>query len=213
MLKGDLTFKQFLTEETSVQAGTLHVFDIDDTLLRPSALIHVKQNGQTVKRLSNQEFNDHNLPPGHEYDFTEFRDAEKFRNESQPIMPMIEKVKAILANIKANPSSKSRIIMNTARGDFDNKDVVLDTFRQYGIDMNHIHLHRAGNIPGSALPAEKKLVYIRRYLHQHPYEEVHMYDDSKTNLTYFLKLTTEFPNTKFVAWLVNQHGRVQKFGS
>lgn len=205
-----ISFKQYLSEQ-SVPAGTLHVFDIDDTLLHTNAMIHVKKNGQTVQRLTNQEFNDHTLEPGHEYDFSEFRNARKFHDESKPIEPMIRKLKAIEANIRSKSDSKSRIIMNTARADFDDKQTVLNTFKKYGINMDNIHLHRAGNIPGNALPAEKKLVYIRRYLHQHPYKEVHMYDDSKTNLTYFATLKNEFPYTDFIGWLVSPQGNIKRF--
>lgn len=206
-----VTFKQFIAEQQN-PVGTLHVFDIDDTLLHTNAMIHVKRGGETVQRLTNQEFNNHELPTGHEYDFTEFRNAEKFQKESKPILPMIEKVKAILLNIQANPASKSRIIMNTARADFDDKETVLNTFRQHGIDMSQIHIHRAGNIPGTDLPAKKKLVYIRRYLQQHSYKEVHMYDDSATNLKFFMMLGQEFPNTKFVGWHVMHNGSIRKFG-
>ena len=70
------SFKQYLEES---EKKSLHVFDIDDTLLHTNAMVHVKdKNNNHVKTLSNQEFNDHNLKHGHHYDFSEFRSAKKF---------------------------------------------------------------------------------------------------------------------------------------
>jgi hypothetical protein len=123
----------------------------------------------------------------------------------------ISKLKAIHNNIKNKPSSKSRIIMNTARADFDDKDKFLDTFRSHDIDIDNIHVHRAGNIPGDEQPAQKKLVYIRKHLDSGNYREAHMYDDSKTNLRAFRSLQNEYPNVKFHAWHAQPDGSMRKF--
>ena len=203
------TFFQILYENVR---GGLHIFDIDDTLMHTTAQIKVKdKEGKVVKSLSNQEFNDHNLEDGHSYDFGEFRSSDKFKNDSTPMRSAIAKLKAIHNNIKNKPSSKSRIIMNTARADFDDKDKFLDTFRSQGIDIDNIHVHRAGNIPGDEQPAQKKLVYIRKHLDSGNYREAHMYDDSKTNLRAFRSLQSEYPNVKFHAWHAQHDGSMKKF--
>ena len=63
-----INFHEYLTE--SERRGSLHVFDIDDTLFHTTAKIHVKnREGKTVRTLSNSEFNDHKLPAHHHYDF------------------------------------------------------------------------------------------------------------------------------------------------
>jgi hypothetical protein len=72
---------------------------------------------------------------------------------------MIRKLKTILAY---HPNAV--VIMLTARADFDNKQEFLQTFSDLGIDMSRVHVHRAGNLPGDAIPAEKKAVWVRRYL-------------------------------------------------
>ena len=51
------SFKQYLENN---KKGSLHVFDVDDTLFHTTAKIHVKDSsGKTVEKLSNSEFNDH----------------------------------------------------------------------------------------------------------------------------------------------------------
>jgi hypothetical protein len=198
-------FKEYLSE-----AKGLHVFDIDETLMKTNAKIHVKdKSGKHVTSLDNQQFNDHKLHPDHHYDFSEFRDAKKFHDESTPIHPMIRKVKAIQRNIKAG-GHKSKVIMSTARADFDDKKPVLDKFKKHGIDMDSIHLHRAGNIEGNHKPAEKKNVILRKHLDTGNYDHVHFYDDSKTNLDHFHKLRAEYPHIKFHAHHVDHDGKTKK---
>jgi hypothetical protein len=198
-------FKEFIVEDKG-----LHVFDIDETLFKTNAKIHVKdKNGKTVKTLDNQEFNDHKLQDGHSYDFHEFRNAKKFHDESEPIHPMINKLNAIHRNIKSG-GHKSKIIMNTARADFDDKNKVLSKFRKHGIDVDDTHIHRAGNVPGNDSPAEKKNVVLRKHLESGDYDHVHMYDDSKTNLYHFLQLKHEYPKIKFHAHHVSHEGKTKR---
>lgn len=187
-----ISFKTFLSEDS--KKHSLHVFDIDDTLLHTSAKIHVRNHaGKIVQTLSNQEFNDHNLPDGHTYDFSEFRNAAKFRKESKPIHSMIDKVKAL------TNQNGHHVIFNTARANFDDKNTFLRTFKDHGIPMDKIHVIRAGNINMEGPPAEKKAVVIHGYIKKHKYKDVHMYDDSKTNLRSFLNLKQNHPNTSFHA--------------
>ena len=186
------TFKSFLNE--AVGKKSLHIFDIDDTLLHTTAKIHVKNSqGKTVKSLTNQEFNDHHLPKGHSYDFGEFRNAEKFSKESTPIHSMINKVKDVTSK------ADHHVIFNTARANFDDKNKFLGTFKKHGIDMSRIHVIRAGNINKEGTPAEKKAVVIHGYINKHKYNDVHMYDDSKSNLKTFLQLRSTHPSTQFHA--------------
>jgi hypothetical protein len=187
-----ISFKTYLEEDT--KKHSLHVFDIDDTLLHTTAKIHVRNHsGKIIDTLSNQQFNDHDLPAGHTYDFSEFRNAAKFRKESKPIHSMINKVKA-LTNQPGH-----HVIFNTARANFDDKNTFLGTFKDHGIPMDKIHVIRAGNINMEGPPAEKKAVVIHGYIKKHKYKDVHMYDDSKTNLRSFLGLKSNHPETNFHA--------------
>jgi hypothetical protein len=198
-------FKNFITESS----GGLHMFDVDDTLFHTTAQIHVKdKTGKSVQTLSNSEFNTHSLPKDHHYDFSEFRDADKFNKESKPIHPMIRKINAIQQNVNKKPGSK--VILNTARADFDNKDKFLDKFRQHGIDIDNIHVERAGNIPGDEHPAEKKAQVVRNHLARQNYKHVSLYDDSTSNLNRLLKMKHEYPHVKFHAYHVQPDGSVKK---
>ena len=196
------TFKQYLEES---QKKSLHVFDIDDTLLHTNAMIHVRdKNKKKVESLTNQQFNDHQLKHGHHYDFSEFRSSKKFHDESHPIHKMINKVKH-LSKDKSN-----HVVFNTARANFDDKHKFLQTFKKYGIDMKGIHVIRAGNLNREGLPAEKKAIVMHGYIKKHKYKEAHMYDDSKTNLHHFLKLKDKHPNTEFHAHHVAHDGSTTK---
>jgi hypothetical protein len=180
----------------------LTIFDIDDTLFRTTAQIKVVKDGKIVRSLNNQEFNTYQLKPGESFDFGEFQNAEKFNKESIPIEPMIAKLKAIINN-----AGDSKIIMLTARSDFDNKDLFLDTFRKYGIDMNKVHVHRAGNLGGS--PSQNKAVWIRKYLDTGKYARVRLYDDAMSNIKMFIGLQQEYPSIKFFPYFVTHEGTIK----
>ena len=138
-----IRFKEFLEE---AKQGTLHVVDIDDTLFHTTARIKVRNaKGKIVKYLTSSELNNHKLKQGQKYDFKEFRSAKKFHDESKPIHPMINKMNKIQKNVAKHPNSK--VIINTARSDFDDKNKFLDTFRKHNVDIDKIHVHRVGNMP------------------------------------------------------------------
>ena len=151
------TFKQFLDEA----AGKgLTIFDIDDTLFHTDAKVYVKKDDKVVNTLDNQEFNTYKLKNGEEFDFGEFKSAKLFQQTSTPIGKMIKRAKAIIK--KAIPKG-SKVIMATARSDFDDRDTFLDTFRAHGIDIDKIYIERAGNL-GLGSPAKNKKVVFQKYL-------------------------------------------------
>ena len=202
-----ISFKRFLEEQ---RRGHAHYVDIDDTLMHTTAKIGVKDpSGKTVKRLSNSEYNTYNLPHGHSYDYSEFKDSDKFDKESKPIPSMINRVNKIQRNISKSPGSKVHLL--TARADFDNKDRFLDTFRKQGMDMNNIHVHRVGNMTGNDHPAVKKAKVISDHIKKHGYKKVTMYDDSKANLQAFLNMKKQHPDVHFTAFHVDHHGNMNHY--
>lgn len=197
-----MRFAELLAERINhSSAKSLIIFDIDETLLHTTAKIHVVKDGKTVRTLNNKEFNSYNLKPGESFDYKEFRDAEKFNKESIPIPSMVQKLKTILDN-----AGNAEVIMLTARADFDNKKLFLKTFQDLGIDMDKVHVHRAGNLPGDNIPAEKKAVWVRRYLDTDRYNHVRLYDDSLENLKVFKTLKREYPEVDFRAYYVGDRG-------
>lgn len=200
-------FKAFLEEQ---KKGALHVFDIDDTLFHTTAEVKVKNaKGRTIRRLSNAEFNTYKLKPGQKFDFSEFRNAQKFKHESKPIHPMINTMNKVQKNIGKHPNSK--VIINTARADFDDKHKFLSKFKDHGVDIDKIHVHRVGNMPGNELPADKKVKVVKQYIDKHSHKKVIMYDDSKTNLRALLNMKKEYPDVNFIAFHVKPDGTMTKF--
>jgi len=194
----------------SKRSGTLYVFDIDDTLFRTTAQVRVIKDGEPPKTLTSQEFNDYKLKPGERFDYGEFVDAEKFNTESKPIPKMIQTLVRVHDKVKLNLTPGSKVIISTARGILDDQDTFDDTFRYHGIDIDNIEANHAEHGKGSS-PAERKNSVARRYLSAHDYDACYMYDDSKTNLTYFLQLKHEFPEVDFRAFIINDEGEMHQF--
>ena len=196
-------FKTFLEE----QAGKgLTMFDVDETMFITKAKVKVMKNGKVVKKLDNQQFNTYKKKAGEEYDFGEFKDAKVFNRTSTPIARMINKVKAILKNATR---AGSKVIIVTARPNFDNKKLFLDTFRQQGIDIDKIYVERAGNLGGGPAADNKKVIF-RKYLDQKIYKRMRLFDDSKENLKAFLSLQKEYSDVTFEAFLAKSNGSVSR---
>lgn len=198
-----LNFKTYLEEA----AGKgLTIFDIDETMFITKAKVHVVKNGKVIKKLDNQEFNTYKKKPGEDYDFGEFKNAEIFNKTSTPIARMINKVKAILKNAT---KSGSKVIIVTARPDFDNKKIFLDTFKKQGIDIDKIYVERAGNLGGGPAADNKKIIF-KKYLDQKIYKRIRLFDDAMSNLKMFNSLQKEYPNVSFEAFLAKHNGSVKK---
>ena len=197
-------FKEYLNE------GNLHVYDIDDTLFHTTAKVKVKQGNKEVASLSNSQYNYHKLPAGHEYDFSEFRSAHKFDTESKPVHRMLGHLKD--THTKVTTKRNGKVILNTARQDFDDRKTFLGTFKKHGVDIDNIHVHRAGNLArdNGLTVAQSKNEIIHRQLKSGQFHTVHLYDDNKTNLTHFLGLKEKHPNVKFKAHHVRADGTMKK---
>jgi hypothetical protein len=101
--------------------------------------------------------------------------------------------------------------MVTARADFDDKELFIDTFRKYGVNMNKVHVYRAGNMTGKMQTEEKKKIIIRKLMDQGHYTKAIMYDDAVPNLESFVELKDEYPQTKFYAWHVSLEGEASEY--
>jgi FMN phosphatase YigB (HAD superfamily) len=193
--------------EDAFKDGGLTIFDIDDTLFHTTAKISVIKNGRVSRELTNQQFNSYQLRPGEQFDFSQFSDSEKFFRESTPISKMFNKAKAIVRNVQDKPNSK--VVIITARNNFQDKNKFLATFRKYGFNIDKVRIERAGRIEGEMIPAFKKAIIIRNYLNTKEFSRVRLFDDSMSNLKEFLKLKREFPNVMFEAFFANPDGSVR----
>ena len=184
----------------------LTIFDIDETMFKTKALVLVVKDGKTVKKLNNQEFNKYKLKAGEKFDFGQFTNAKIFNQTSTPIARMINKVKAILKNAT---KAGSKVIIVTARPDFDDRELFLDTFRNQGIDIDKIYVERAGNL-GSGPAAENKKVIFRKYLDKGIFKRIRLFDDAKSNLKAFLSLQNDYPDVSFMAFHAKPSGSVSR---
>lgn len=188
-----------------IQPNKLVIFDIDDTLVRTDTKVNVIRDGKIVKRLSSHQFTHYKLQPGESFDFGAFRDAKEFFEKAKPILPMIGQLKRDIA-------TGNKVIMVTAREDFNDRDIFLDTFRRFGIDMSKVHVYRAGNIKLKAPTELKKKIIIKHVMKGNDYNKAIMYDDALPNLDLFLTLKKDHPGVKFYAWYVNPKGQAVEYG-
>ena len=182
----------------------LVIFDIDDTLVHTQTKVGVVKDNRVIKKLNSQEFTHSHLQPGERFDFENFTNAREFFDNHKPIIPMINQ-------LKKDINTGNTVVMVTARSDFDNRELFLDTFRKYGIDMNKVHIYRAGNIKDKIKTEEKKKIIIRKLLDTQEYSKAIMYDDAIPNLDLFLSLKKEHPKTRFYAWDVSPRGEASEY--
>ena len=187
-----------------LSSGKLVIFDIDDTLVNTDTRVNVVQDGKIIKQLNSHDFTHYKLGPGESFDFGAFKDAREFFTKAKPIPGMIKQLKQDIA-------TGNRVIMLTARSDFNDRDVFLDTFRRFGIDMSRVHVYRAGNLAIKAATEEKKKIILKHLLGKEHFDKLIMYDDSVPNLNAFLSLKQEYPYSKFYAWHVDPNGQASEY--
>ena len=185
-------------------SGKLVIFDIDDTLVNTDTRVNVVQDGRVIKQLNSHDFTHYKLGPGETFDFGAFRDAREFFTKARPIPGMIKQLKHDIA-------TGNRVIMLTARSDFNDRDIFLDTFRRFGIDMDQVHVYRAGNLAIKAATEEKKKIILKHLLGKEHFDKLIMYDDSVPNLNAFLSLKQDYPYSKFYAWHVDPNGQASEY--
>jgi FMN phosphatase YigB (HAD superfamily) len=189
---------------SEIQPRKLVIFDIDDTLVHTQTKVHVVKDGRVVKSLNSHDFTHYKLQPDEKFDFENFRNAHDFFHNSKPIIPMMNQ-------LKSDISTGNKVVMVTARADFDDRELFLDTFRKYGVDMNKVHVYRAGNMSNKIQTEEKKKIIIRNLLNKGQYTKAIMYDDAVPNLESFVELKDEYPHTKFYAWHVSLEGEASEY--
>ena len=188
--------KTTFMECCTVSTTKLIYFDLDDVIVSHDDKLSINvydKKGVFIKNLSSKEFANYNLQENEVYDFTEFRSSYIFKESSQPIKQIV-----YLINVLKQHNKNVEIL--TARSDFDCKYAFKKHMATIGIDIDEIHVRRAGNlgISDSAL-AKKEYVDIVLEKADGYYHEVHLYDDSEKNLEYFLSLKKKYPDVTFYA--------------
>lgn len=190
--------------------GTLTIFDIDGTLFNSYARVHVRYKGEILMSLDANNYHMHENSSYFEYDYSEFASAELFKQTAEPIIHMIELAKDV---VKAHDNPFSEAIIITARPDMDDKELFLQVFRDHGIEIDEMYVHRiGGNDKWISAPEAKKDI-IREYLETGDFSKVRFYEDSKDNLDAFLELKSEFPDIDFEPYIVAKNGDLSVYGS
>lgn len=194
---------------SSEKKGTLTVFDLDDTLFICHAKLFVKKpDGTRVPVHSSATYR---LQEGEEFDYSEFRSAQFFYDTAVPIDTMVRKFKAI-RSMTVNPNSK--IVIITARSDFDNKDLFMAALDKHGVAHDDVHVYRAGNLDHIDTTPQRKCHIIDSLFEQGNFEKIRMFEDSFVNLNAFLNMKANNPqykDVKFEAWHVNNDGNVSSY--
>lgn len=188
---------------------TLHVFDLDETLFHISSRVILRnKDGSFIARLSSKDMIEHKLRSGEWYDYCEYYSADNFFKEN-PIQRMIDLLNKIHQRVKKTNGSK--IIINTARQDLDDKHKFLSKFRYHNIDIDDIHIHRAGNNRNIELVEEKKIIVLKEQLKKNNFKRVCFYDDSLNNLKYVLKFSKKYPKIQFNTYHVQSNGSILSY--
>jgi len=119
---------------------------------------------------------------------------------------MIKKANAIIKNAV---NAGSKVIIITARANFDDKNKFLNTFRRYGIDIDKVYVERAGNLNLGSSAKNKRFIF-HKYLRAGKYERVRFFDDAMSNITMFKALNKHYPDVKFEAYHVLHDGSIRK---
>jgi len=201
-----MRLKGFLNELASDYGAGITFIDIDETIFRTFAMIEVldKETGEVIRKLNNQEFNTYKLKDNEVFEFNEFGDAKVFKETSIGIPQTIKRIKRMFQNIDARGS---KVILLTARADFDDKKPFLEKFREVGIPIDKIYVERVGNYHEnpkiykrlvkkmgkmkSTADAKKKV--IMNYLTSGEFRRVRLIDDDMANVKEFLKIEKELP--------------------
>jgi len=156
---------------------TVHAYDVDETIFthgkgnRPNVQVHVKDSsGKRVQSLTNQEFNTHKLAPGHDYDFSEFRSAKKFKETSSPN-------KRVVKDIKRKEARGHNVHLITARAKFDDPKEFHSQFKKHGLKVPQNKIHYTGGMKGPDI-GKKKLEIAKNLAKRLDAKKIHMYDDA-----------------------------------
>jgi hypothetical protein len=116
----------------------------------------------------------------------------------------------MMNQLKRDINTGNKVVMVTARSDFDDKELFLDTFRKFGVDIDRVHVYRAGNNKQGSTEERKKQI-IKTLLDKDDYNKAIMYDDAKPNLHTFIELKKDHPKTRFYAWHVSPKGDAAEY--
>jgi len=196
-----MRLRNFVNELASRYGNGITFIDVDETIFQTKALIYVVKDGKVIKKLTNQEFNTYTLGEGESWDFQEFTSAELFAKTSIPIPKVVDRIKNMFRKAGIRDS---RVIILTARSDFDDKEVFLNTFSKAGIPIDRIYVERTGNMK-TGTTSERKEKTVLKYIKDGDYRRVRLIDDDMANIKGFLKTMNNL-DPKIITKVKEKHG-------
>jgi hypothetical protein len=163
--------------------------DIDETLFKTFARINIVKNNEIIGSLSNSEYNNYKLKDGESFEYSEFRNSKLFYETSKPIKKMFNRIIHILERIEKK-NTKSKVVLLTARENFDDKEIFLNTFRKHGFPIDKTYVIRAGTRKEETIPEKKKFAVLE-YLNTGLYTRCRIFDDYLKTCKQFLQLQNE----------------------
>ncbi len=185
----------------------LFVFDLDETLFThdySKLSIHIRdKEGNIVNSISYKFFAlaNYTLPELTDelwYDFSDWQSSCTFQLTAKPVKTMINMMNAYVKQ------KDTTVEILTARRDFDNVQAFAEHMANCGIDIQQVHVRRAGNNMKTGYDvAMRKKHLIGCEVMLNDYTDVTFYDDNLDNLHAFLDLKEIFPWLTLVAYQVN----------
>ncbi|HKP96078.1 MAG TPA: hypothetical protein VJ385_10005 [Fibrobacteria bacterium] len=192
------------------QRKSIHLFDLDDTLIRTEARVLVRDSqGGLLRALAPAEFTDYRPAPGEVFDFREFSDPGIL---SRGIM--VKYTKTIIDTIlKYGTHSEFGIL--TARADKKlHAPFLIRLFRSiFGVRLSNELIFAvsdrrfsgykdrgitAGSAPFSSLSvSQRKAMVIAQDLVGRGFNDISFYDDSRENLDSFKVMRQAFPHVVY----------------
>jgi ankyrin repeat protein len=149
-----------------------YCFDLDDTLIKTPAKIHVYRNGVFIKSLTPKDYNFYKHIPEDKLDFTDFMDGEMILNaEKYIVWPVIVSV----SNAIKEERSKSEIYILTAR-DKTLKSYIYEFLKRNGIEIDIEHIITMSDEQSHFDIAEKKRTILTQL--KKKYDEIILFDDN-----------------------------------
>ncbi len=203
---------------------SIHVFDLDDTLIRTEAKIRVRGEEERERALTPAEFTTYALLPGEAFDFRDFADVGILARGI-----VLKYTRAIIDTIVGH-GTKSDFGILTARGDKKlHAPFLIRLFAAlFGIRLRNSLIfnlsderflrHKEGvDLPDSfggrkfsalSIPERKALV-IAQDLMLKGFNDISLYDDSRENLASFKKILHAFPGVAYKPHFIDPTWKVR----
>lgn len=186
---------------------SIHLFDLDDTLIQTSArVLVVGEGGRLLKSLSPAEFTGYRPAPGEAFDFREFSDLGIL---SRGIV--VKYTKGIIDTI-VRFGTRSHFGILTARSDKKlHAPFLIRLFRSlFGIRLAKEHIFAVSDLRFAGYKdrrversfstlsiAQRKALVIAEDLVERGFNDISFYDDSRENLESFKVLREAYPHVTY----------------